>query len=551
MRVALVVAAALLIAVCAATPNYKAMFENFKKSYGRKYASAAEESKRFGIFVENMIKAQRLHKMNPLAVFGVNEFADVSADEFKIRHSAGKYYAARKAASKGPTVTFTAAEVKAAAGEAIDWRTKGAVTGVKNQNQCGSCWAFSSTGSIEGQWFLAGNTLTSVSEQELVSCDTVDQGCNGGLMDNAWTWLMTAEAGKIVTEASYPYVSGNGEVPPCDLSGKVLGSTINGHKDIAKDETQMAAFVYASGPLSIAVDATSFQTYSGGILTNCISQQIDHGVLIVGFDDTNNPPYWIIKNSWGASWGESGYIRVEKGTDQCLITTYPCSSTVAAGPGPGPTPPTPPGPSGDFEQKVCSDDKCQTCVTSKLPQGQCIKGTKSGSFKATCLVDGLLVQDYTSSDCSGSYQQVVNPINQCSIVFVKDQAFEWVENVCGSGPGPSPPTTTAPGSGSLIQEQCTSSDCSSGCTNYTFPLNKCLQLQGGGSATAQCNSQGVLLTEYISSTTCTGPSIPDQMAVNQCLQDTSGTYFENFCIPGAPQVSAHTHGRKLRHMKKE
>src|SRR5262249_41570226 len=157
----------------------------------------------------------------------------------------------------------------------------------------------SSTGSIEGQWFLAGNTLTAVSEQEMVSCDTTDDGCNGGWMDNAWGWLVSARKGQIVTETSYPYVSGNGVVPACDLSGKTVGATINGHEDNTKTETAMATWVYSNGPLSIAVDATSWQTYTAGIMTNCISSQVDHGVLIVGFDDNNNPPYWIIKNSWG------------------------------------------------------------------------------------------------------------------------------------------------------------------------------------------------------------------------------------------------------------
>ena len=538
MRVAIVaIALVVLVAAVSAKTRHESMFENFKAQYGRKYADAKEEAYRFTVFAENMKKAAQLMKVNPHAVFGVNDFADMTAAEFKVRHNGEKVFAASIAARK-EVMTFTAEEEARAAGTAIDWRPKGAVTPVKNQGQCGSCWSFSSTGSIEGQWFLAGNTLTSVSEQELVSCDTVDSGCNGGLMDNAWGWLLSAHSGQIVTEASYPYVSGGGNVPACSMSGTVVGATINGHKNIQTTETAMAAFVYASGPLSVAVDATSWQTYVGGIMTNCISSQIDHGVLIVGYDDNNQPPYWIIKNSWAASWGEEGYIRVEKGTDQCLITSLPCSSTVASGPrpptpAPGPNPNPSPSPSGKtFQQKTCSDDKCSKCKSDVLPQGKCIAGAAS-SFIATCISNGLLLSQYTSTDCSGSYTQVVAPINQCAIVFDKTKAFEWIENVCESGPGPNPPPAPTPApqppTATFTQEQCSDAACSVGCANHTFKLNTCLPLSNGGSALATCNSPGLLLTEYPLSTTCTGLSVPDQMPINTCLQDSQGTYFENFC----------------------
>lgn len=321
----------LLLAATLLTATYAAIlpWTEFKRQYKRQYVSAEEENLRRTVYETNMRRAQEMGARNPLARFGTNAFSDVTEEEFKRRHSAEGFYARRKAPAQSPsTLLFNSKEVTAAAGQTVDWRTKGAVTGVKDQGQCGSCWAFSSTGSIEGQYFLAGNKLTSVSEQELVSCDTIDQGCNGGLMDNAWSWLISAQKGQIVTEASYPYVSGDGNAPPCDLNGKTVGATINGHKDLAHDETQMAAFVYASGPLSVGVDATSWQTYSGGILTDCISSQVDHGVLVVGYDDTNNPPYWIVKNSWNTDWGEKGYIRIKKGSNECLINNYPTSSIV-------------------------------------------------------------------------------------------------------------------------------------------------------------------------------------------------------------------------------
>jgi cysteine peptidase B len=431
---------AMLLAAASAMPteNFVKMFEDFKGKYSRKYADAAEESTRLRHFVANMKKAEKLRRMNPLASFGVNEFADMSPAEFKIRHSAEKHYKAKAANRKPVANLFTEEQVKAAA-SSIDWRAKGAVTYVKNQGQCGSCWSFSSTGSIEGQWFLAGNTLVALSEQELVSCDTTDDGCSGGLMDNAWAWLISNQGGAIVTEASYPYVSGTGTVPACALP-KTKGATINGHEDLPQNEAQMATWMSTNGPISIGVDATSWQTYTSGIMTNCISSQVDHGVLAVGFDDTSSPPYWIIKNSWGATWGESGYIRVQKGTDQCLITSNACSSKVGSGPGPVPpsppatptpaTPPTPPTPSGKtFTQYVCQDLFCTSgCQGNTFNQDVCLQTEGGGSAIVTCGSE-LKIRSYSSTDCSGSASTTSEPIDQC----LADTAGTYVYNACSSG----------------------------------------------------------------------------------------------------------------------
>ena len=307
-----------------ATRDYRSLFEGFKAKHGKKYPTKTVENARFDVFVENMLKAEGLGASNPLASFGVNAFSDLTQSEFRRTHHNGRdHYAARPAVEGEDTTTGVSA------GQKIDWREKGAVTAVKNQGQCGSCWAFSSTGNIEGQHFIKNHELVSLSEQELVSCDTLCDGCNGGLMDSAFEWLIHAKGGEIDTEASYPYVSGNGVAPTCKANGHTAGAKVTSYKNIAHNENAIADYLFANGPVSIAVDATSWQTYTGGIMTNCISQQVDHGVLAVGFDDAHNPPYWIIKNSWAASWGEDGYIRVEKGKDQCLITSYPCSAIVA------------------------------------------------------------------------------------------------------------------------------------------------------------------------------------------------------------------------------
>lgn len=436
-RAAASVAAATAAGAAATPADRRAQFEAFKAAFGRRYASAAEEAARFAVFSDNMATADAHARANPLATFGVNNFSDVSAAEFKVYHSAEAVFqrdAARRRDPANPHRLAKEAIPPLRAATVIDWREKGAVTAVKNQGlKCGSCYAFSTTGNIEGQWAIAGNPLTSLSEQMLVSCDTIDGGCGGGLPDDAFTWIVQSNAGNIVTEASYPYVSADGTVPSCALGSQPVGATIAGHHDIPQDEASMAAYMAAHGPISIGVDATSFQTYSGGVLTNCVSRQADHAVLIVGANLAHSPPYWIIKNSWGASWGEAGYIRVAYGSDQCVITTAPSSSIVAGGPGPQPpsppspstppsppTPPTPPTPpaGGNYTYQVCSDSACSaSCQSYSFPNGDCIDDSTDGdSFRASCSADGSTVrlEIYGSSQrCGGAAQSQTVDANTC------------------------------------------------------------------------------------------------------------------------------------------
>jgi cathepsin F/cysteine peptidase B len=332
---AIVVLCALVVFAASAEKTFrlstKIEFEEFKKKYQRSYESEEEDAKRFGIFQENMKRAHEMQLRNPLATFGVNNFSDMSAAEFKIRHSAEKYFAAKQAKKKESVKPIYTDDQLKLRGSAIDWRDYNAVTYVKNQGQCGCCWSFSSTGSIEGQWAIAGNGLVALSEQELVSCDQGggNSGCQGGMMDAAWEWLVDTQGGQIATEASYPFVSGAGAVPGC-TSG-TIGATITGNEDLPQSEAQMATWMYTNGPISIGVDATSWQTYNGGILSDCVSEQLDHAVLAIGFNEASSTPYWIIKNSWGASWGEAGYIYVAMGSNQCLLADSPCTSVVGGG----------------------------------------------------------------------------------------------------------------------------------------------------------------------------------------------------------------------------
>merc|ERR1711907_464895 len=226
---------------------------------------------------------------------GVNEFADLSWDEFAATHLGYKSDGNRF--GDLPKVAFP--EITDVA-DSIDWVSKGAVTPVKNQQQCGSCWAFSTTGSLEGAYFVASGKLESLSEEDLVQCDhNGDQGCQGGLMDNAFSWV---QQNGICSENDYPYTSGGGQTGTCKKTCSPV-VTITGHTDVpARNEDALKSAV-SKQPVSVAIEAdkSAFQLYRSGILDN----------------SGCGKDYWKVKNSWGASWGEQGYIRMVRNKNQC------------------------------------------------------------------------------------------------------------------------------------------------------------------------------------------------------------------------------------------
>jgi len=288
------------------------LFERWVHEYGIDIA-AEEAIDRMKTFADNLEQIA-IHNARGEESFtlGLNQFAHLTAEEF------ANTYLGYRGGDNQPSVnrTFYSLDVEHLGltdiPDEIDWTEKGAVTPVKNQGSCGSCWAFSTTGALEGAYYLKTGELVSFSEQELVSCDHVDQGCNGGLMDNADRFIM--KAGGLCTEEDYPYTSGRGGHSSCTKCSKVEGSAPTDVVDVAHNEPALEAAV-AKRPVSVAIEADqlAFQFYRRGVLTGNCGRMLDHGVLVVGYGDLDGTKYWKVKNSWGPSYGLSGYILIQRG----------------------------------------------------------------------------------------------------------------------------------------------------------------------------------------------------------------------------------------------
>eukprot|EP00095_Tigriopus_kingsejongensis_P005669 maker-scaffold377_size191454-snap-gene-0.29 protein:Tk05669 transcript:maker-scaffold377_size191454-snap-gene-0.29-mRNA-1 annotation:"cathepsin f-like cysteine peptidase protein" len=306
-------------------------FKKFVKTFQRTYKTRAELHQRYLVFKDNMKKVQFLRETEQATgVYGVTKFADFTEEEFK-EHRLGFNPNFQSVQLSEPADYSDLDDVELPL--KFDWRDHGAVTPVKSQGSCGSCWAFSVTGNIEGQWAIHRGKLISLSEQELVDCDRLDNGCNGGLPSNAYQAIM--KLGGLEAEEDYVY---DGRDDKCRFDKNKVRVTIDSAVNLTQNEDTLAKWLVKNGPISIGINANAMQFYMGGISHPwsflCHKESLDHGVLIVGFgmDEfklfKEKLPYWTVKNSWGTDWGEQGYYRVYRGDSTCGVNQMATSAIV-------------------------------------------------------------------------------------------------------------------------------------------------------------------------------------------------------------------------------
>jgi cathepsin L len=313
-------------AVAATATATEVSFSEWASKHGKTYASKEELVLRRSIFAANKAKIAAHNAEGHSWSMSLNKFADLTGEEFKALYASGL----RTKDARSKNVENSLKVNVSANPTSVDWSAKGAVTPIKNQQQCGSCWAFSTTGSVEGISFISTGTLPSLSEQQLVDCSGAEgnQGCNGGLMDQGFQYIIDNKG--ITTEAAYPYTATDGT---CAATGKPVAATITGFKDVpANSETALETAIVTQ-PVSVAVEADQsvFLFYSGGVMDSACGTQLDHGVLAVGYGTDAGKEYYKVKNSWGADWGMKGYILLARGakfnpSGQCGIqsmASYP------------------------------------------------------------------------------------------------------------------------------------------------------------------------------------------------------------------------------------
>ena len=302
-------------------------FSNFQERFSKRYKTLQEMELRFQTFRTN-IRNIILHNLDYTQNFtmGINQFTDLTPQEFKDQFVGGM---------KTPLGSYgclTYSSGSSGSPSSVDWRTKGSVTSVKDQGQCGSCWTFSATGAVEGAWAISKGQLLELSEQELVDCATGisygSYGCNGGQMEGAFKFIIK---NGLCSLASYPYTAKDGACQQCSAISQITSCF-----DVKPNDQVSLKAAVAKQPVAVAIEADTryFQSYSGGVLTSTsCGSNLDHGVLVVGYGTENGIDYWLVKNSWGTSWGEKGYVKIQKSSSTndpgvCGIAMNPSFPTV-------------------------------------------------------------------------------------------------------------------------------------------------------------------------------------------------------------------------------
>ncbi len=281
--------------------------------------------KMFNNWIDNDKYIEYINSLNKTYRLGHNKYSGMNQQEFRELMGFKSNFEELRQYLRGPSKNYSTEQVDAVP-SSVDWRTKGAVTPVKDQGQCGSCWSFSNTGALEGAYWLKYGKLMSFSEQELVDCSNLknggpNMGCNGGQISQTMDWI--GKNGGLCAEESYPYTSGvtkTGGTCNSKSCTAVSGTKVASHTDVSpnSDSAMMSALALQPVSVGIEADQRAFQLYSSGVFTDSCGTNIDHAVLLVGYghDDASNLDYYILKNSWGTSWGDQGYIYLGKGTDR-------------------------------------------------------------------------------------------------------------------------------------------------------------------------------------------------------------------------------------------
>jgi len=305
----------------------KELWSKFKEEYSKEYSSAADEERRFNIFVENLDLINELQQLDENAEYGITKFSDLSPEEFHFLYLNNEFEPkSDERARPMPLDLSSLTNIP----DTWDWRTADVVTPVKDQLLCLAGWAFAATGAIEGQYAIKHKVTYNFSEQMLIDCDTQNGRCFGsnGTVTEAYSWL--AQHGGLEKSTDYPYFGVN---LPCQMNTSYEVAYLLGFASTSQNETEIAQALYNAGPLSTAINSYWLQFYKGGILIpgKCSSEKLNHFVLLIGYGTDQdkkgqNIDYWLGKNSWGSNWGENGYFRIQRGVGACglnLNVTYP------------------------------------------------------------------------------------------------------------------------------------------------------------------------------------------------------------------------------------